>query len=158
MDEKKVYLSSEGYQKLKNKLQELIDLERPKVIQQLAEARDQGDLSENSEYDAAKNAQAALETEIATLEQTLAAAEVIDNANQKSDKINILSKVKLKNVANGTLFEYTLVSAAEASLKEKKLSIDSPFGESLIGKKIGDKITSNTPNGKIVFEIIDITF
>ena len=157
MEGKKVYLSPEGYRKLKDKLQMLVEEERPRVIQQLAEAREQGDLSENSEYDAAKDAQSSLETEIAILEQTLAAAEVIDNEGKSFDQVKILCRVTLKNLSNGELMECTLVSPIEASLKEHKISIDSPFGLNLLGKKVGDVIPSIANHGKISFEIIKIT-
>ena len=155
-DEKTVYLSVEGYQKLKEKLQELVEIRRPQVIQQLAEAREKGDLSENAEYDAAKDAQASLEAEIANLERTLFSAQVIDNKNKDLSKVCILSRVKLKNIKTDAVFEYVLVSAVEASLKEKKLSINSPLGKSLLGRKVGEKVATNTPNGEIIFEIISI--
>lgn len=155
-DEKTVYLSVEGYKKLKDKLQELVEVRRPQIIQQLAEAREKGDLSENSEYDAAKDAQASLETEIAVLERTLFSAQVIDSKDKDLSKVCILSRVKLKNTKNDVIFEYVLVSPFEASLKEKKLSIDSPLGKSLLGRKVGDKVAINTPNGEIIFEIISI--
>lgn len=157
MPDEKVYLSPEGYQKLKDKLKEMVEVHRPQVIKQLAEAREKGDLSENAEYDAAKEAQASLETEIAVLERTLFSAQVIDDTNKDFSKVCILSKVKLKNIENGAIFEYLLVSAFEASLKEKKLSIDSPLGKNLLGRQVGDKVVTNTPNGQIVFEIISIT-
>ncbi|MDR2401974.1 MAG: transcription elongation factor GreA [Cytophagales bacterium] len=155
-DEKTVYLSLEGYQKLKDKLRELVEERRPQVIRQLAEAREKGDLCENAEYDAAKEAQAALETEIANLEQTLFSSQVVDNKNKNLSGICILSRVKLKNIKNETTFEYTLVSAVESSLREKKLSIESPLGQSLLGKKVGDKVVTNTPNGEIIFEIVGV--
>ena len=156
-EEKTVYLSLEGYQKLKDKLRELVEERRPQVIRQLAEAREKGDLSENSEYDAAKDAQASLETEIATLERTLFSAQVIDDKDKDLSKVCILSRVKLKNVKNDATFEYLLVSAVEASLKEKKLSIESPLGKNLLGRKVGEKVATNTPNGEIIFEIVSIT-
>lgn len=155
-DEKIIYLSPEGYQKLKDKLRDMVEIRRPQVIKQLAEAREKGDLSENAEYDAAKEAQSSLETEIAILERTLYSAQVIDNADKDLSKVCILSKVKLKNIENGATFEYLLVSAFEASLKEKKLSIDSPLGKNLLGRKVGDKVVTNTPNGQMVFEIVSI--
>ena len=156
-EEKTVYLSLEGYQKLKDKLRELVEERRPQVIRQLAEAREKGDLSENSEYDAAKDAQASLETEIATLERTLFSAQVIDDKDKDLSKVCILSRVKLKNVKNDATFEYLLVSAVEASLKEKKLSIESPLGKNLLGRKVGEKVATSTPNGEIIFEIVSIT-
>ena len=156
-EEKTVYLSLEGYQKLKDKLRELVEERRPQVIRQLAEAREKGDLSENSEYDAAKDAQASLETEIATLERTLFSAQVIDDKDKDLSKVCILCRVKLKNVKNDATFEYLLVSAVEASLKEKKLSIESPLGKNLLGRKVGEKVATNTPNGEIIFEIVSIT-
>jgi transcription elongation factor GreA len=132
-------------------------VQRPSISNQIAEARDKGDLSENAEYDAAKEAQGLLEMKIAKLDSIVAYARVIDNTNIDNSKVFILSKVKIKNVANGMEMEYMLVAENEASLKDKKISIDSPIGKGLLGKKQGEIAEVQTPNGIIQFEIVDIS-
>lgn len=130
---------------------------RPSISDQIAEARDKGDLSENAEYDAAKEAQGLLEMKISKLEAIIANARIIDNSTIDNSKVFILSNVKIKNVDNGMEMNYTLVAENEANLKEKKISIDSPFGKGLLGKKVGDIAEIHTPNGTMRFEVVDIT-
>ena len=136
---------------------QLKHIERPKIIQAIAEARDKGDLSENAEYDAAKEAQGMLEMKISKLKTVLANARVIDDSEIDSSKVFILSTVKIKNVANNMEVTYTLVAENEADLKAKKISVESPFGKGLLGKSVGDIAEINTPNGILNFEVIEIT-
>lgn len=151
------YYTEEGLKKLKDELYQLKAIERPKISQQIAEARDKGDLSENAEYDAAKEAQGLLEAKIAKLEEVVANARIIDESQIDNSKVLILSKVKIKNKANGMQMTYTLVAENEANLKEGKISVDSPIGKGLLGKKVGDLADVKAPNGTIQFEIIDIS-
>lgn len=151
------YLTEDGLIKLRNDLEHLRGTERPAISQQIAEARDKGDLSENAEYDAAKEAQGLLEMKIAKLEDMLANARVIDESKLGTSKVQILSKVKIKNAANKALMEYTLVPESEANLKEGKLSIESPIARALMGHKKGDKVELIVPSGKMALEIIDIS-
>jgi transcription elongation factor GreA len=132
-------------------------VQRPSISEQIAEARDKGDLSENAEYDAAKEAQGLLEMKISKLEAIIANARLIDESNIDTSKVLILSKVKIRNVANGMEMEYTLVAENEADLKAKKISIDSPIGKGLLGKKQGDIADVQTPNGIIKFEVVEIS-
>ncbi len=150
------YYTEEGLKKLKDELHEMKMVQRPSISNQIAEARDKGDLSENAEYDAAKEAQGILEMKIAKLEAIVANARIIDNTNIDNSKVFILSKVKIKNLANAMEVEYTLVAENEADLKAKKISVDSPIGKGLLGKKVGDIAEIQTPNGIMKFEIIDI--
>jgi len=136
------YYTKEGLEKLNQELHQLKSIERPKISAQIAEARDKGDLSENAEYDAAKEAQGLLELKITKLENIIANARIVDESQLDTSKALILSKVKIKNVANGVLMEYTLVSEKEADLKAKKISVNSPIGEGLLGKKVGDIVMS----------------
>ncbi len=151
------YYTAEGLKKLKDELHEMKTVQRPSISNQIAEARDKGDLSENAEYDAAKEAQGLLEMKIAKLDSIVAYARVIDNANIDNSKVFILSKVKIKNIANGMEMEYMLVAENEASLKDKKISIDSPIGKGLLGKKQGEIADVQTPNGIMKFEIVEIS-
>ncbi len=151
------YYTPEGLQKLKDDLHNLKMVERPKITQQIAEARDKGDLSENAEYDAAKEAQGLLEARIAKMEGLLANARLVDNTNVDNSKVFILSKVKIKNLANKATMEYTLVAENEANLAEKKISVDSPIGKGLLGKKVGETAEVQVPAGKIQFEILEIS-
>lgn len=151
------YYTEEGLQRLKDELHEMKTVQRPAISNQIAEARDKGDLSENAEYDAAKEAQGILEMKIAKLEEIVSNARVIDDSNIDNSKVYILSKVKIKNVANGMAMEYTLVAENEANLKEKKISIESPIGKGLLGKAVGDIADIQTPNGIVKFEIIEIS-
>jgi len=151
------YYTEEGLKKLNDELNYMKNVERGLISAQIAEARDKGDLSENAEYDAAKEAQGLLELKIVKLENALANARVIDESQLDTSKALILSKVKIKNVDNGAIMEYTLVSEKEASLKEKKISVDSPIGEGLLGKSVGDIAEIKVPTGIMRFEIIDIS-
>jgi transcription elongation factor GreA len=151
------YYTEEGLKKLKDELYDMKTVQRPSISSQIAEARDKGDLSENAEYDAAKEAQGLLEMKISKLETILSNARVMDTSNLDNSKVYILSKVKIKNVSNGMEMEYMLVAENEADLKEKKISIDSPIGKGLLGKKPGEIADIQTPNGIMQFEIIEIT-
>lgn len=151
------YYTEEGLKKLKDELHEMKAVQRPAISDQIAEARDKGDLSENAEYDAAKEAQGILEMKIAKLEAIIANARLIDNAHIDNSKVFILSKVKIKNISNAMEMEYTLVAENEADIKVKKISVDSPIGKGLLGKKKGDIADIQTPNGVMKFEILDIT-
>ena len=151
------YYTKEGLDKLKNELNELKTKGRADIAKQIAEARDKGDLSENAEYDAAKDAQGHLEAKIAQLESVVGNARVIDESTLDTSKVSILSKVKIKNKQNGATFSYTLVSEEEADLKASKISIQSPIGKGLLGKKAGQSAKIKTPGGEIEFEIIDIS-
>jgi len=151
------YYTVEGLQKLKDELYHMKTVQRPSISEQIAEARDKGDLSENAEYDAAKEAQGLLEMKIAKMEGVIANARVIDESHIDNSKVFILSKVKIKNVANGMEMEYTLVAENEADIKLRKISIDSPIGKGLLGKKVGDTADVQTPGGVVNFEIIDIS-
>ncbi len=151
------YYTEEGLKKLKDELQQMKTVERPKISEQIAEARDKGDLSENAEYDAAKEAQGLLEMRISKMEELISKARIIDNSLIDDSKAFILSTVTIKNVANGMEMQYTLVAESEADLKAKKISVDSPIGKGLLGKSVGDIADVQTPNGIVKFEIINIT-
>lgn len=153
---KVAYYTKEGLDKIKNELNELKTKGRSDIAKQIAEARDKGDLSENAEYDAAKDAQGHLEAKIAQLEEIVGNARVIDEDSIDTSKVSILSKVKIKNKKNGAAFTYTLVSEEEADLKANKISVQSPIGKGLLGKKEGDSAKIQTPGGEIEFEIIEI--
>ncbi|RZS96928.1 transcription elongation factor GreA [Cecembia calidifontis] len=152
------YYTEEGLRKLKEELQELKTKGRADIAKQIAEARDKGDLSENAEYDAAKDAQGLLELKIAKLEEVVGNARVMDNSKLDSSKVGILSTVKIKNVKNGMTVTYTLVSEEEADLKAGKISLASPFGKGLLGKSVGDVAQINAPAGTLEFEVLDITY
>jgi transcription elongation factor GreA len=151
------YYTEEGLKKLKDDLHDMKTVQRPSISNQIAEARDKGDLSENAEYDAAKEAQGLLEMKIAKLENIIANARIIDNSSIDASKVYILSHVKIKNVANGAVMEYTLVAENEADIKLKKISIDSPIGKGLLGKAQGELADVQTPNGVMKFEILEIS-
>ncbi len=151
------YYTAEGLKKLRDELNQLKDVERPKSSQAIADARDKGDLSENAEYDAAKEAQGLLELKIAKLEETLANARLIDESQLDTSKVLVLSTVKLKNRVNGMQMEYTLVAESEADLKSGKISVSSPIGKGLLGKKVGDVAEITVPNGKLQFDILEIS-
>ena len=150
------YYTKEGLDKLKAELNELKTKGRSDIAKQIAEARDKGDLSENAEYDAAKDAQGHLEAKIAQLEEVVGNARVIDESSIDTSKVSILSKVKIKNRNNGAVFTYSLVSEEEADLKASKISVQSPIGKGLLGKKEGDSAKIQTPGGEIEFEIVEI--
>jgi len=151
------YYTAEGLRKLRDELNHLKDVERPNASNAIAEARDKGDLSENAEYDAAKEAQGMLEMKIAKLEETLSGARIIDESQLDTSKVLVLSKVKIKNQANGMEMSYTLVADGEADLASGKLSVNSPIGRGLLGKSLGDVAEIKVPNGIIKFIIIDIS-
>jgi transcription elongation factor GreA len=150
------YVTQEGLEKLRADLQRLKTIERPSISRQIAEARDKGDLSENAEYDAAKEAQGLLELKISKMEEELSHARLIDESKLDTSKILILSKVKIKNVKNGAIVTYTLVPENEADLKSGKISINSPISKGLLGKKVGDKVDIQVPSGSMQFEIVEI--
>jgi transcription elongation factor GreA len=150
------YYTAEGLKKLRDELNHLKDVERPAASQAIAEARDKGDLSENAEYDAAKEAQGMLEMRISKMEETLANARVIDESQLDTSKVLVHSTVTIKNQTNGAEMKYKLVAQSEADLKSGKISVDSPIGKGLLGKKIGDTAEIQVPNGTITFDIIDI--
>ena len=150
------YYTEEGLKKLRAELDQLRDVQRPKASQAIAEARDKGDLSENAEYDAAKEAQGMLEMQIAKLENTLANARIINESELDTSKVLVLSTVEVKNKANGAQMKYTLVAQSEADLKSGKISVDSPIGKGLLGKKVGDLAIITVPNGSIELEIVSI--
>lgn len=151
------YYTAEGLQKLKDELFELKTVQRPSISEQIAEARDKGDLSENAEYDAAKEAQGILEMKISKMEAIIANARLIDDSNIDTSKVYILSKVKLKNHNNGMEIEYTIVAENEADIKQRKISVDSPIGKGLLGKAKGQIADISTPGGIMKFEIVDIS-
>ena len=151
------YYTKEGLKNLRGELNQLKDVERPLASKAIAEARDKGDLSENAEYDAAKEAQGLLELKISKLEETLANARLIDESQLDSSKILVLSKVKIKNLINNMELEYQLVAESEANLREGKISVNSPIGKGLLGKTKGDITEISVPNGVIKFEIISIS-
>ncbi|WP_242918456.1 transcription elongation factor GreA [Pontibacter liquoris] len=151
------YYTAEGLQKLKDELAELKTKGRAEVARQLAEARDKGDLSENAEYDAAKDAQGHLELKISKMEEIVGNARLIDESNLDASKALILSKVKIKNLKNNMVLDYTLVAEEEANLAAGKISVKSPIGKGLLGKSVGDVADITVPAGKLQFEILDIS-
>ena len=150
------YYTKEGLKRLKDELNNLKDIERPRASNAIAEARDKGDLSENAEYDAAKEAQGMLEMKISKMEDILANARLIDESQLDVSKVLVLSKVKIKNLSNKMEMNYTLVAESEADLKSGKISVNSPIGKGLLGKKIGEIAEVNVPNGTLKFEILSI--
>lgn len=151
------YVTEEGLRKLQKELDYLTTVERPKISQQIAEARDKGDLSENAEYDAAKEAQGLLELKISKLQQTIINSRIIDESKLDNSTVQILSKVTIRNTKNNAKMQYTLVAESEADLKSGKISINTPIAKGLLGKKVGEIAEVQVPAGKIPFEIIDIT-
>ena len=151
-------MSEDGYKKLMAELKHLESEERPKISAAIAEARDKGDLSENAEYDAAKEAQGMLEMKINNLKLTIADAKIIDESKLKTDSVQILNKVELKNVKNGMKMVYTIVSESEANLKEGKISVNTPIAQGLLGKKVGDIAEIKVPQGMINLEVVNISF
>ena len=150
------YYTQEGLDRLKGEIKELESVERPKISQQIAEARDKGDLSENAEYDAAKEAQGLLEARIAKLKNKLANARLIDDSDIDSSKVFILSTVKIRNIQNKMEVSYTIVAENEADLKARKISVDSPIGKGLLGKSVGEIANIKTPSGIMKFEVVSI--
>jgi len=151
------YYTEEGLKELRDKLDHLKDVERPRASQAIGEARDKGDLSENAEYDAAKEAQGMLEMEISKLEETLSNARIIDESKLDSSKVLVHSMVKIKNLTNSAVMVYKLVAQSEANLAQGKISVDSPIGKGLLGKKLGDIAEIEIPNGNVKFEILEIS-
>ena len=152
------YMTQQGYDNLVAVINELESVHRPEISRQIAEARDKGDLSENAEYDAAKEAQGLLEGKIAQLKTILSNARIIDESRLSTDSVQILNKVTIKNLKNGAQMAYTLVSDSEANLKQNKISINTPIAKGLMGKKVGDVVEVQTPGGIVSFEIVEIGF
>lgn len=152
------YMTQEGYDALNNTIKQLEAEERPKVTQQIAEARDKGDLSENAEYDAAKEAQAHLEEKINRLKVAISEAKIIDTSRLSTDCVQILSKVEMVNLANNAKMAYTIVSESEANLREGKISVTTPIAQGLLNKKVGDEVEIKIPRGTIRLRIENITF
>ncbi len=150
-------MSQEGYDKLRAQIKQLEEVERPEVIRQIQEAREKGDLSENAEYDAAKEAQGKLETKIAELKAALASAKIIDMSKIQTDTVQILSKVEIKNVRTGQIMKYQIVSESEANLREGKISVGTPIAKGLLGKKVGEVAQISIPQGVIELELISIS-
>ena len=151
------YISKEGYERLRAEIKQLEEVERPEVIRQIQEAREKGDLSENAEYDAAKEAQGKLEMKIAQLKAELADAKIIDTTKVQTDVVQILSKVEMRNVKTGMNMTYTIVSESEANLRENKISVQTPIAQGLLGKRVGDTASIKIPQGVIELEIINIS-
>ncbi len=151
------YYTAEGLQKLKDDLQTLKVKGRAEAAEALREARDKGDLSENAEYDAAKDAQGLLELKISKLEEVVGNARLLDDTNMDLSKVLIMSKVKLKNTKNNSIFDYTLVAEEEANLAAGKISVKSPIGKGLLGKSVGEKAQITIPAGKLEFEVLEIS-
>ena len=153
-----IYMTKEGYKKMMDDLNHLESVERPAISMQISEARDKGDLSENAEYDAAKEAQGLLELRISQLKNTVKNARIISEKDLNTDYVQILNKVRIRNIKTNQEFTYMLVSEQEASLKDGKLAINTPVAKALLGKKIGDKVEVSVPSGQLHFEVIDISF
>ncbi len=151
------YYTDEGLKRLKDELHQLETVERKKCTSAVAEAREKGDLSENAEYDAAREAQALLEVKIAKLKEVLVSARLVDESQLDLNKVSILTTVKIKNLKNNAIMSYTLVAESEADLKSGKISVDSPIGKGLLGKKVGDKVEISVPAGVIPFQVVSIS-
>ena len=151
------YMTEEGYNRILAEINYLETVKRPEISAQIAEARDKGDLSENAEYDAAKDAQGMMEAKLAQLRNLISSARMIDESQVTTDVVQILNKVKIRNTKNNAVMCYTLVSDSEANLKEGKMAISTPIAKGLIGKKVGDKVDINVPSGMMSFEIMDIS-
>ncbi|MPM81435.1 Transcription elongation factor GreA [bioreactor metagenome] len=151
------YMTEEGLRKLKEELVHMESIQRPEISRQIAEARDKGDLSENAEYDAAKEAQGMLEGKIAQLKSLIATARVIDESAISTDEIQIMNKVTIKNLKTKKDMTYTLVSESEADLKSGKIAVNTPIAQGLLGKKVGDKVDIQVPSGMLSFEVLDIS-
>ena len=158
MSNKVSYVTKEGLKKLQEELERLQNVERPKISKAIGEAIEKGDISENAEYDAAKEAQGMLEMRINKLKATIADAKIIDESKLKTDSVQILNKVELKNVKNGMKMTYTIVSESEANLKEGKISVNTPIAQGLLGKKVGDIAEIKVPQGMINLEVVNISF
>lgn len=152
------YMTKEGYKKKMDEIAYLESVKRPEISRAIAEARDKGDLSENAEYDAAKEAQGMLEMKIAQLKDLVANARILDDSKLNTDEVQILNRVKIKNVANGMTMEYTIVADSEANLKEKKIASSTPIAQGLLGHKLGEIVEIRVPSGLMKFEIVEISF
>jgi len=152
------YMTQEGYKKKMEEIAYLESVKRPEISRAIAEARDKGDLSENAEYDAAKEAQGMLEMKIAQLKDLVANARILDETKLNTDEVQILNRVKIKNVANGAVMEYTIVADSEANLREKKIASSTPIAQGLLGHKLGEVVEIRVPSGLMKFEIIEISF
>ncbi len=152
------YMTREGYKKKMDEIAYLETVKRPEISRAIAEARDKGDLSENAEYDAAKEAQGMLEMKISQLKDLVANARIIDDSKLNNEVVQILNKVKIKNLANGMVVEYTIVADSEANLKEKKIASSTPIAQGLLGHKIGEVVEIRVPSGLMKFEIVEISF
>lgn len=152
-----IYMTAEGYKKLVEELNELERVQRPAISKQIAEARDKGDLSENAEYDAAKEAQGMLEMKISLLKDTVASARMIDESKINTKEVQILTRVKIKNTKTDQIMTYMIVSESEANFKEGKLSVTTPIAKGLLGKKVGERATVSVPSGVMEFEVIEIS-
>ncbi|MDR1356797.1 MAG: transcription elongation factor GreA [Tannerellaceae bacterium] len=151
------YMTEEGYNKILAEITYMETVKRPEISAQIAEARDKGDLSENAEYDAAKDAQGMMESKLAQLKKLISNARLIDESQVSTEAVQILNKVKIRNIKNNAVMSYMLVSDSEANLKEGKISVNTPIAQGLMGKKVGDKVDINVPSGIISFEIMDIS-
>lgn len=151
------YMTQEGLIKLRKELEHLTKVERPAISVQIAEARDKGDLSENAEYDAAKDAQGMLEMKISQLEEKLANARIIDESKIDTETVQIMNRIKIRNKSNNSVMQYMIVSETEADLKAGKLSVSTPIAQALLGKKLGDKVTVIVPSGEVEYEIVEIS-
>lgn len=151
------YITEEGLQKLKNDLDHLIRVERPAISKLIAEARDKGDLSENAEYEAAKEAQGMLEMKISKLQDVIASSRIMDGSKIDTDRIQIMNRIKIKNTRNNSTMEYTIVSDNEADLKKGKIAVSTPIAKGLLGKRVGDLVEIKVPSGVIPFEIMEIS-
>ena len=152
------YMTKEGYKKKMEEIAFLENVKRPEISRAIAEARDKGDLSENAEYDAAKEAQGMLEMKISQLKDLVANARIIDDSKLNTEEVQILNRVKIKNVANGQVMEYTIVADSEANLREKKIASSTPIAQGLMGHKLGDVVEIRVPSGLMKFEIVEISF
>lgn len=152
-----VYMTEEGYKKMMEEINYLESVKRPEISRQIAEARDKGDLSENAEYDAAKEAQGLLEMKISQLKDKVANARIIDDSKLNTHTVQILNRVKIKNTKNNMMMEYTIVAESEANLKEGKIASNTPIAQGLLGKKIGDIVEIKVPSGTMTFEIVNIS-
>lgn len=152
-----IYITEDGLSSIKKELEHLRTVERPAISRQIAEARDKGDLSENAEYDAAKEAQGLLEMKIARLEAQVAGARIIDESRIDTDSVQVLNRVKIKNKNNNTTLEYVLVPESEANLKLGKIAVSTPIAKGLLGKKVGEVVEINIPSGKVQYEIMEIS-
>jgi len=152
------YMTEEGLKKLKEEIKQLVSIERPKISQQIGEARDKGDLSENAEYDAAKEAQGLLEMKISKLQDLLRGARIIDESKINTDEVQMLNTVKIKNLKFNKVFTYTIVPVSETNIKAGKIAVGTPIAQGLIGKKKGDIVKIKIPSGEMEVEILDISF